>query len=123
MNNMRHAMFRIALTAVAAGVLLGHGSALAAGDAAKGKAAFMKYGCWQCHGTEGQGSAVTSAGKVLAPDPLPYEGFAAFVRSTNRAMPPYSEKILPDEDLADIHAYLASVPKAKDYKSIPLLSQ
>ena len=22
---------------------------------------------WQCHGTEGQGSAITSAGKVLAP--------------------------------------------------------
>ena len=40
-------------------------------DAEKGKAAFMKYGCWQCHGTQGQGSAITSAGKVLAPDPLP----------------------------------------------------
>ena len=41
-------------------------------------------------------------GKVLAPDPLPYEGFAAFVRSTDRAMPPYSEKVLPNDDLADI---------------------
>jgi mono/diheme cytochrome c family protein len=123
MNNMRHPMFRIALAAIAAGVVLGHGSALAAGDAGKGKAAFMKNGCWQCHGTEGQGSAITSAGKVLAPDPLPYEGFAAFVRSTDRAMPPYSEKILPNEDLADIHAYLASIPKPKDHKTIPLLSQ
>jgi mono/diheme cytochrome c family protein len=115
-------MFRVALAALAAGVVLGHSSAFAA-DAAKGKAAFVKYGCWQCHGLEGQGSAVTSAGKVLAPDPLPYEGFAAFVRSTNLAMPPYSEKVLPNEDLADIHAYLASIPKPKDYKSIPLLSQ
>ena len=51
---MRYQMFRIALAAVAAGVVLGHGAALAA-DAAKGKAAFMKYGCWQCHGTEGPG--------------------------------------------------------------------
>ena len=83
----------------------------------------MKYGCWQCHGTEGQGSAITSAGKVLAPDPLPLETFAAFVRSTNRAMPPYSEKILPNEDLADMHAYLSTIPKPKDYKTIPLLSQ
>ncbi len=112
------------LAAVAAGtVVLMSGSAFAAGDAAKGKAAFLKYGCWQCHGTEGQGSAITSAGKVLAPDPLPWEGFSAFVRSTNRAMPPYSEAVLPNDDLADIHAYLASIPKAKDYKSIPLLSQ
>jgi mono/diheme cytochrome c family protein len=119
---MRHQMFRVALAALAAGVLLGHGSAFAA-DAAKGKAAFLKYGCWQCHGTQGQGSVSTSAGKVLAPDPLPYDGFAAIVRSTNRAMPPYSEQILPNDDLADIHAYLASIPKPTDYKTIPLLSQ
>jgi ubiquinol-cytochrome c reductase cytochrome c subunit len=121
MKNMRHQLFRVALAAFVAGVVLGHGPALAA-DAAKGKAAFMKYGCWQCHGTVGQGSVTTSAGKVLAPDPLPYEGFAAFVRSTDRAMPPYSEKVLPNDDLADIHAYLASVPKPADYKSIPLLN-
>ena len=119
---MRYPMFRVALAALAAGVVLGHGSALAA-DAAKGKAAFMKYGCWQCHGTEGQGSAITSLGKVLAPDPMPLETFVAFVRSSNRAMPPYSEKILPNDDLADMHAYLSSIPKPKDYKSIPLLSQ
>ena len=122
MNNMRYPMFRVALAALAAGVVLGHGSALAA-DAAKGKAAFMKYGCWQCHGTQGQGSVATSNGKVLAPDPLPYEAFSAFVRSTDGAMPPYSEKILPDEELTDIHAYLLSIPKAANYKSIPLISQ
>ena len=38
-------------------------------------------------------------------------------------MPPYSEKILSNEDLADMHAYLSTIPKPKDYKSIPLLSQ
>jgi ubiquinol-cytochrome c reductase cytochrome c subunit len=118
---MHHQMVRITLAAVAAAVMFGHGAAFAA-DTSKGKAAFLKYGCWQCHGIEGQGSAVTSLGKVLAPDPLPYDGFSAFVRSTNRAMPPYSEKVLPNGDLEDIHAYLASIPKAKDYKSIPLLN-
>jgi mono/diheme cytochrome c family protein len=120
---MTRTMVRVVLAAVAAGaVALASGSAFAA-DAAKGKAAFMKYGCWQCHGTEGQGSAITSAGKVLAPDPLPLESFSAFVRTTNRAMPPYSEAILPNEDLADMHAYLSTIPKPKDYKSIPLLNQ
>src|SRR3954454_12251785 len=123
MNNMRYPMFRVALVALAAGVVLGHGPVLAAGGAAKGQTAFTKYGCWQCHGFEGQGSAVTSLGKVLAPDPLPWEAFSAFVRTTNRAMPPYSEQVLPNEDLADIHAYLSSIPKGKDYKSIPLLNQ
>jgi len=117
-----HAVRWVGLAAVAASLVYGSSVASAA-DAAKGKAAFLKYGCWQCHGTEGQGSAITSAGKVLAPDPLPYDGFAAFVRSSNRAMPPYSEKILPNGDLEDIHAYLASIPKPKDHKTIPLLSQ
>ena len=110
----------VGLVAVAAGVVLWQGAAFAA-DPAKGKQNFMKYGCWQCHGTVGQGSPVT--GPKLAPNPLPYESFVGFVRSTNRAMPPYSEKILPNEDLADIHAYLLSIPKTADSKTIPLLSQ
>jgi mono/diheme cytochrome c family protein len=120
---MTRTMVCVVLAAAAVGAVLASGSAFAAGDAAKGKASYMKYGCWQCHGTEGQGSAVTSAGKVLGPDPLPLESFSAFVRTTNGAMPPYSEAILPSEDLADMHAYLSTIPKPKDYKSIPLLSQ
>ena len=120
---MRYPMFRVALAALAAGAVLGHAPVLAAGDAAKGKAAFVKYGCWQCHGFEGQGSAITSNGKVLAPEPLPLETFTAFVRTSNRAMPPYMEAILSNDDLADIHAYLESVPKPPDPKSIPLLNQ
>ena len=112
----------VALTALAVSALFVHGAALAA-SAEKGKAAYMKFGCWQCHGTLGQGSSIASQGKVLAPDPLPYETFTAFVRTTNRAMPPYSEAVLPNDDLADIYAYLQSIPKPTDYKSIPLLNQ
>lgn len=112
----------LGLAALAAGLGFSVGGALAA-SAEKGKAAFMKFGCWQCHGTQGQGSAITSAGKVLAPDVLPLETFVAFVRSTDRAMPPYSEKVLSNEDLADMHAYLSSIPASPDYKTIPLLEQ
>jgi ubiquinol-cytochrome c reductase cytochrome c subunit len=114
---------RVTLAAAVAGAVLGFAPAFAAGDAAKGKKLFVDHGCWQCHGFRGQGSVASSGGKVLAPDPLPWEAFSAFVRSTNRAMPPFSEKILPNGDLADIYAYLQSVPKTADYKSIPLLSQ
>jgi mono/diheme cytochrome c family protein len=62
-------------------------------------------------------------GPKLAPDPMPVETFTAFVRTTNRAMPPYSEAILSNDDLADIHAYLQTIPKPADYQSIPLLNQ
>jgi ubiquinol-cytochrome c reductase cytochrome c subunit len=37
-------------------------------------------------------------------------------------MPPYSEKILSNAELADIHAYLQSRPAAPDLKTIPLLN-
>ena len=119
---MNRSIIRVALAALAAGVL-SSGSAFAAGDAARGKVAFTKYGCWQCHGFEGEGSVAPSNGKVLAPDPLPWEGFSAFIRTSNTGMPPFSEKILPNGDLEDIYAYLSSIPKPKDAKSIPLLSQ
>ena len=93
--------------------------ALAAGSAEKGKTGYVKHGCWQCHGFVGQG-AVT--GPKLAPNPIPPEAFSAFVRFSAGGMPPYQKAILSDEDLADIHAYLQAVPKAPDYKSIPLLT-
>ncbi|HKA79495.1 MAG TPA: cytochrome c [Xanthobacteraceae bacterium] len=115
MSRLRLCMGSAALFAAA--LLAGHGALAASAD--KGKAAFVKNGCWQCHGFVGQGGV---AGPKLAPDPIPAEAFTAFVRTTNRAMPPYSEAVLSDADLADIHAYLASVPKAADPKTIPLLS-
>jgi len=93
-----------------------------AASAEHGKAVFIQKGCWQCHGTMGQGSIATSSGKRLAPDPLRWEAFSNFVRSTNRAMPPFSDRILSDGDLADIYAYLQSIPKPPAVSSIPLLN-
>jgi mono/diheme cytochrome c family protein len=110
--------FLTAIAAMGAALLVGQAPAIAA-DAAKGKTLFVTHGCFQCHGTEGQG-AVT--GSRLAPDPMPLESLATFVRTTNRAMPPYREAILSDADLADIHAYLQSIPKPPDPKSIPILN-
>lgn len=105
--------------AFAASICAGQGAFAASAE--HGKLAFMQHGCWQCHGTQGQGSIMTSGGKRLAPDPMPWEAFAGFVRSTNRAMPPFSEKILPDGDLEDIYAYLQSIPKPPDVNGISLL--
>lgn len=114
---------RVVLTALVAGLAFSSVAASAEGSPEKGKEAFVKHGCFQCHGTVGQGSVNTSGGKVLTNTALPLEAFQAFVRTTNRAMPPYSEKILPNDDLADIYAYLESIPKPVDYKTIPLLNE
>jgi mono/diheme cytochrome c family protein len=115
---------RVGLAAIAAGLVFGFvfgpGAALAA-DAARGKILFtQKYGCYECHGTEGQGSPVT--GPKLAPNPLPFDALSAFVRTSSGPMPPFREQILPNEDLADIYAYLQSIKPSPDPKSIPLLN-
>ena len=110
----------VGLAAIAAGLILSSAAAFAA-DAAKGKANFMKYGCWQCHGTLGQGSPVS--GKKLAPGPLPFEAMSAFIRNSNRTMPPYREEVLPKADLEDIHAYLSSIPPVTDFRTIDLLKE
>jgi ubiquinol-cytochrome c reductase cytochrome c subunit len=101
--------------------LLSFGGAASAQSAEKGKEGYVKHGCWQCHGFQGQGSAIT--GPKLAPDPKPLAFMEVFLRNTKGPMPPYYEHILSKQDLADIHAYLASIPKGPDYKSIPLLNQ
>lgn len=108
----------LSLTALAAGLVFGQGAAAFAASAENGKVEFMKHGCWQCHGEAGQGGV----GPKLAPDPLPYEALSTFVRTTNRNMPPFSVQILSNDDLADIYAYLQSVPKGPDPKSIAILN-
>jgi ubiquinol-cytochrome c reductase cytochrome c subunit len=120
-SNLRTLVGSLGLVALAAGLSLGSSAALAAGDVAKGKDSYMKYGCWQCHGMVGQGSPVT--GPKLAPEPMPLEAMSSFIRNSRRTMPPYRVEVLPDADLADIHAYLSAVPKPADYKTIPLLAE
>jgi mono/diheme cytochrome c family protein len=109
--------FPLVLFAIAAVAI--DGAVAADGSAEKGKVAYVKHGCWQCHGFAAQGGI---AGPKLAPDPMPLVALTAFVRNTRGAMPPYQEPILSNADLADIHAWLLSLPKAPDYRSIPLLN-
>ena len=89
-----------------------------AGNADTGKKLFVSYGCWQCHGYEGQGGA---AGPRLASRPLPFAGFSGYVRRPTNQMPPYTEKVVSDADLANIHAFLQSRPAPPPVASIPLL--
>ena len=74
---MRHVAIRFGAAAFAVGLLVG-GAAQAA-SAEKGKEAFVKHGCFQCHGTVGQGSVATSGGRVLyntqLPIVVPVEGY------------------------------------------------
>ena len=79
------------------------------GNAAKGRLTFAKVGCAQCHGLEAQGSPTT--GPRLGPGGLPYAAFSRLVRAPRLQMPPYTEKVLSNTDLADIYAFVQSRPK------------
>ena len=112
------------LLSTAAIAILAAGSAAAVeapkGDTAKGKANFERVGCYQCHGHQGQGGR--EGPRIADPVPLAWPAFLAWVRTTSGDMPPYTDKVLPEQDLVDIYAYMQSVPKAPDFKTIPLLN-
>lgn len=107
------------LLALAGSLTLTATSAVAA-DATKGREVFVKAGCWSCHGFNGQGG---NAGPRIAPDPMAPDTLASFIRNADKTtMPPYTEKNLSNDDVANIHAWLASQPKPKNWKEIPQLA-
>jgi mono/diheme cytochrome c family protein len=91
-----------------------------AGNADNGKQLFERYGCYECHGSHGQ--IVSRTGPALAPDLVPFEGFATYVRHPAGSMPPYTEKVVSEQDLADIYAFLQSASHPPAAKTIPLLN-
>jgi len=86
------------------------------GDAANGKKLFETIGCFECHGFAGQGGA----GPKLI-DPPAFPAFILQLRTPRQVMPPYTAKVLSDQQAADIYAHLQEFPKPPDPKTIPLL--
>jgi mono/diheme cytochrome c family protein len=91
---------------------------------ANGRDVYMRVGCFTCHGTVGHGGA----GARLAPSTLPLEAFRLWVRNGTpgwtiaRGMPAFSATVVSDDDLADIRAFLASLPAPPAVEDIPLLN-
>ena len=124
----------LVLAATAGVLILEHSDALAqeraaqpaakptapAGSVDSGKKLFVSAGCALCHNGEGQGGG---PGPRLAPNPnmLAFEVFAQRVRQPVNAMPPYTAKVLSDQQVADIYAFLRTVPRPPEVSTIPLL--
>jgi len=87
-----------------------------------GQLLYSAFGCYECHGYQGQGSIQTGGSRV-GPPQIPYSGFVAYVRRPTGQMPPYALKAASDAQLADIYLFLQSRPQAAPSKSIPLLNQ
>jgi mono/diheme cytochrome c family protein len=80
--------------------------ATVAGNSDNGKRIFVKYGCAECHGREGQGSPL--AGPRIGPNPLALAAFERYVRTPTGQMPPYTDKVVTERELADMRAFLQS---------------
>ena len=115
-------LFYAALLIFAASVVFAQEKEKApAGSAERGFAAYIKYQCYTCHGTVGQG-ADRGTGPKLAPGVLPYPVFALQVRTPRLDMPAYRQQFLSDQELADMYAYLLTVKPSAAAKDIPLLN-
>lgn len=74
------------------------------GPAEAGRDLYVRAGCPRCHGDDAQGAT----GPSLLPMAYDVEEFRRVVRAGNTVMPAFGESELSDQDIAGIHAYLAS---------------
>src|SRR6516162_9487367 len=88
------------------------------GDVINGKRVYLAVG----HGRSGQGGAYTGPAPILARTALPFDGFKALIRDPSNNMPAYSDTLLSDKDIADIYAFLQSLPGSRSPKDISILN-
>ena len=91
----------------------------ASGNAQQGKELYLKYSCYACHGYDGHGGA----GARIVPLAMTVTRFTAYVHNPPRRMPPYTDKVLSDAQLADLFAYIKALPVSPPADQIPLLSR
>jgi len=89
------------------------------GDVANGKKIYSSYGCYQCHGFVAHGGP----GGRLAPRPIAFAAFSRYVRTPTGQMPPYTVKVVSDQELADIYAFLLTIPAPPAVNTIPTLAR
>lgn len=84
-----------------------------------GAALYKKNGCYECHVNDAQGGP---QGPRLGPNPIPFARFQAYVRNPAGDMPPFTAKVISDQDLQSIYAFVQSRPTPPAVKDIPLLA-
>lgn len=90
-----------------------------AGKIENGGLLYKKIGCYQCHSNEGQGGL---SGPRIGPNLVPYARFSSYTRKPTGEMPPYSTKVLTDQELADIYAWVNARPRPPAVNSLPQLA-
>lgn len=84
------------------------------GNADNGRRLYLQKACYYCHGTDGQGGMPYPR---IARVQRGLDNFIRYVRQPAR-MAAYSDRVVSDAELADIHAFLRGLPEPK---ATPLL--
>ncbi|PWT99867.1 MAG: hypothetical protein C5B51_26310 [Terriglobia bacterium] len=114
---MRRSLCAVLLLAAGAAAQT-KGTANLTGNADNGKRLFLKNACYQCHGLAGQGGL---AGARLAQTKLAQAAFVAYVRNpAPGGMPPYRAKVMSDQELADVWAFIKTLPEPPAVASVPI---
>ncbi len=92
------------------------------GDAGNGKRLYLADGCFTCHGRAGQGGAYNGPAPRLAQTALPFDGFKGQIRNPVNDMPAFSGANLSDKDIADIFAFVHTLPGPRSAKDIAILN-
>jgi mono/diheme cytochrome c family protein len=114
----------VAILLCCAGSLMAQSARTERAAIANGESVYLRLGCQACHGTVGHGGAA----RRLAPNTLPLEGFTTWVRNGSpgwsfmSGMPAFPLSVLSDDELADIRAFLASLPPPPPVSEIPQLA-
>ena len=99
---------------------ISQGNAPPAGNIDNGKDLFLKYSCYACHGYTAQ----TGNGARLVSTKLNQQGFTNYIRNPRtNGMPTYTAKVVPDQQAADLFAYIKTFKEPPAAKDIPLLNQ
>jgi mono/diheme cytochrome c family protein len=90
-----------------------------AGKVDNGGVLYKKVGCYQCHSNEAQGGL---SGPRIGPNLMPYARFSQYTRNPTGEMPPYTIKVLSDQDMADIYAWVNARPRPPAVNTLPQLA-
>jgi hypothetical protein len=68
----------------------------------------------------GQGGAMNGPVPALAKTAMPFDGFKGQLRQPADEMPAYSEKVMTDKQIADIYAFVESLPGRRPTKDMKI---
>ncbi len=92
------------------------------GDAVAGKRLYLAVGCFLCHGRSGQGGAMNGPAPILAKTAMPFDGFKGQLRQPANDMPAYTNKVMSDKQIADLYAFVQSLPGPLPVKDMKIFN-